>query len=69
MILRAGGGVQYKLAVTRRHKHDSSDFPEDFVSHHIHQKRPHELLIAGGNGVIYKRKQCLSVPSVFGNHG
>lgn len=25
------GGVQYKLAVTRRHKHDSSDFPEDFA--------------------------------------
>lgn len=26
-----GRGVQYKLAVTRRHKHDSSDFPEDFA--------------------------------------
>lgn len=26
-----GGGLQYKLAVTHRHKHDSSDFPEDFA--------------------------------------
>lgn len=50
--------MQYKLTVTCRHKHDSSDFPEDFaVSHHVCQKRPHELVIAGNR----RRK----VPSVF----
>lgn len=66
--------MQYKLTVTYRQKHDSSDFPVDFAQSAVTcvKKQPHELLTAvsgeggGGGGIIYKCKQCPKVPSVFG---